>query len=671
MESRGACTEKTLMDARILVVDDDLRILQTLSRYLRLDGHTVFTADNGEAALQLFRQEHPDIVLTDVRMSPMDGFALLHHIREQSADAEVIFITGHGSMEVAIEALRAGASDFVPKPVDGTALNTALHHAQERIRLKNELRLTQAALRQERDFAKGLLANIQEQAQRLQQIIDTVPEGVLLLDAQCRVILANPLGQRDLQSLAASEIGDVLAHLASRPLAELLAPLPKGLWHEIVVNSRSFQVKARAISGATAPSGSSALPGDGWVVVIRDMTQQYEMERRAQQQERLAAVGQLAAGIAHDFNNIMASITLYAQMASRTPNLSARNQERLTIINQQALYATELIQQILDFGRRSVMERHPLELITLLKEQIRLLERTLPENIRITLQAAPGEYIIKGDPARLRQVFVNLAVNARDAMPAGGDLCFAVQRVVVTPETTPPLPELSEGEWVQIKVSDTGAGMEPDVLAHLFEPFFTTKAPGKGTGLGLAQVYGIVSAHDGYIDLQTQLNRGTAFYIYLPELLVERPLAFVEDARELPMGNGETVLVVEDNATTRAALVDYLETIHYTVLTAENGQQALERLEQQSPSQPIQVILSDVVMPVMGGIALLRDLQQRRWRGKIVLLTGHPLEEELQELWNLEGPGIFAGWLPKPAGMDQLATLIAGALPDPQSSEAL
>jgi nitrogen-specific signal transduction histidine kinase len=392
------------------------------------------------------------------------------------------------------------------------------------------------------------------------------------------------------------------------------------------------------------------------------MTEQYEMERRAQHQERLAAVGQLAAGIAHDFNNIMAAITLYAQMAARTTDLSPRNQERLTIIHQQALYATELIQQILDFGRRSVMKRHPLELLMLLKEQLKLLERTLPENIRITLHATPGEYIINGDSARLRQVFVNLAVNARDAMPSGGELHFEVQRVIVTPGTPPPLLELREGEWVLLKVSDTGVGMTADAQAHLFEPFFTTKAPGKGTGLGLAQVYGIVSAHGGYIDLQTQLNQGTAFYIYLPALPVDPPLSLQEEVRELPTGNGEAILVVEDNLTTRAALVDYLETINYTVLTAENGQEALRILAQQPASHPIALILSDVVMPVMGGIALLRDLQRQRWGGKVLLLTGHPLEEELKALRSAEETSILAGWLLKPVGMEQLAIQITEAL---------
>ena len=359
-----------------------------------------------------------------------------------------------------------------------------------------------------------LLAQIQEQAQRVRQIIDTVPEGVLLLDADGQVILVNPVAEKDLVALAGARVGDTLTHLGDRPLVELLTSPPKGLWHEVATDDRIFELIARPVETGSTPgepppatkmkvaetvSGSATAAGEiqnqkseirnraGWVLVIRDVTREREIQRHVQQRERLATVGQLAAGIAHDFNNIMATIVLYAQMLSQTENLTPRGHERLATVNQQAMHATNLTQQILDFSRRAVLERRPLNLLPLLKEQIKLLERTLPENIKIALAYGPDEYTVNADPTRVQQAMMNLALNARDAMPEGGDLRFGLERIQVQPGESPPLPEMKAGEWVQVTVADTGTGIPPDILLHVFDPFFTTKEPGKGSGLGLAR----------------------------------------------------------------------------------------------------------------------------------------------------------------------------------------
>jgi PAS domain S-box-containing protein len=257
-----------------------------------------------------------------------------------------------------------------------------------------------------------LLMQIQEQAQRVQQIVDTVPEGVLLLDAEGHIVLANPTAAGDLLALASAQVGDILTHLGNRPLDELLTSPPKGLWHELAANGQIFQVIARSLETGPTPGG--------WVLVIRDVTQQRELDRRVRQRERLAAVGQLAAGIAHDFNNIMATIILYAQMTARSEELPADIRERMATIDQQARHATNLIRQILDFSRRSAIKRQPLDLLPFLKEQVQLLERTLPESIRIELAYEPGEYIVVADLTSMQQMMTNLALNARDAMPQGG-----------------------------------------------------------------------------------------------------------------------------------------------------------------------------------------------------------------------------------------------------------
>lgn len=495
-----------------------------------------------------------------------------------------------------------------------------------------------------------LAAQVSEQARELRQILATVPEGVLLLDGERRIVQADPMAEKDLATLAGVKAGDVLTHLGNRSLAELLtSPSTRGVWHEVRADQRIFEVIARPMDNALEP--------EHWVLVINDVTQAREVREQLQQQERMAAVGQLAAGIAHDFNNIMAVIVLYAQMTAQVENLPALVQERMAIINQQARHATQLIQQILDFSRRSVLERQPLDLLPLLKEQCKLLERTLPENIEISLDYEPAEYIINADLTRIQQVLMNLAVNARDAMPKGGELRFTLSRPLITDKIRcVTSDEIPGGEWVRLAVADTGSGIPAEVLPRIFEPFFTTKAPGQGTGLGLSQVYGIVGAHEGHIDVSTKVGKGTTFIIYLPPLLTRQPEMSALEAQTAVAGRGETLLVVEDDATLRKVLADTLRALNYQVLEAANGQEALDTLQQSAGE--IALVISDLVMPGMGGQALFHAMRHRALTLPVIMLSGHPMEQELQRL-QAEG---LAGWLLKPPDIAQLSHLLARVL---------
>jgi len=498
-----------------------------------------------------------------------------------------------------------------------------------------------------------LLAQIHEQAERIQQTINAVPEGVLLLDAGGHVVLTNPAGTKDLRVLVGQD--DIpphapITHLGGRPLAELLtSPSTKGLWHEVKAGARTFKIIARPIANGANP--------ENWALVINDVTQERAVREQLQRQERLAAVGQLAAGIAHDFNNIMAVVVLYAQMTMRDATLPTRVQERMATINQQAQHATKLIQQILDFSRRAVLERRPFDLLPLLKEQVRLLKRTLPENIQIQLNYGPDEHIIHADPTRMQQVVMNLAVNARDAMPEGGRLHIDLARITSKPSALPLLPEMAVGEWVRLTVSDTGTGIPADVRPHIFEPFFTTKEPGAGTGLGLAQIHGIVGVHKGHIAVKTQIGQGTTFSVYLPALPTH-PIKSPElELLDMTQGRGETLLVVEDEITVRQALVESLASLNYRCLEAANGQAALAMLEQHTD---VALVLSDLIMPEMGGQALFHALKQQGLPLPMVVLSGHPMKTELE---NLHAQGL-AGWLLKPPRMEQLAQLLARVLQD-------
>lgn len=218
------------------------------------------------------------------------------------------------------------------------------------------------------------------------------------------------------------------------------------------------------------------------------------------------------------------------------------------------------------------------------------------------------------------------------------------------------MPETGADEWIQVTVSDTGTGIPPEVLPHVFDPFFTTKEPGKGSGLGLAQVHGIVRAHEGYIDVRSQMGQGTVFTIYLPALPGRPPEMSTQIPPSLVKGRGEIILAVEDDVTAREALVGSLELLNYEVLEAANGQEALKMLERHS--EKITLILSDVVMPELGGIALLRALRERGLSIPVVMLTGHPLEREMEDL---RAQGMI-DWLPKPPELEQLAEVVARAL---------
>jgi two-component system cell cycle sensor histidine kinase/response regulator CckA len=334
------------------------------------------------------------------------------------------------------------------------------------------------------------------------------------------------------------------------------------------------------------------------------------------------------------------------------PNLPKASRDRLTIIEQQVQRAASLIRQILDFSRRAVMEQSSLDLLPFVKELERLLVRVMPETIRMELTYKPGSYVVKADPTRLQQVFINLAVNARDAMPGGGVLKFSLDRVQIREQETLPFPDMEPGDWVKITVQDTGCGMPSDIIPHIFEPFFTTKPVGQGTGLGLAQVYGIVKQHGGHIDVSSTVDEGTEFIIYLPLL----PDPVYEGRHTEPLapldGSGKVVLVVEDDQATLAALQALLEAKNYDVITARNGYEAIQLYERSGV--PITLVVSDVVMPQMDGVKLHRALMERSPEMKILFVTGHPLEGDNQAL--LERGDVH--WLQKPFSAREFTRMV-------------
>ena len=395
----------------------------------------------------------------------------------------------------------------------------------------------------------------------------------------------------------------------------------------------------------------------GWVLIIRDVTEQRAIQESVQRQERLAAVGQLAAGIAHDFNNILTSMIGIAELSADIPEVPPVAKQDMKRISELGQQAARLTRQILDFGRKSISEKRPLSLDSFVKETAKLLNRTISEDIRIDLDIGPDELICNADPTQMQQIITNLAINAQDAMPDGGTLTFRLARLSLPASEQPPVPELTAGDWIVLSISDTGVGIASENQVHLFEPFFTTKEIGKGTGLGLAQVYGIVKQHEGFIDVDSRLNEGTTFTLYfsaLPEQHKRIPVFNKKDT--IPMGSGQLILLVEDNPTVLSVTQSILERLGYRVVTATNGRQALDVYDQHQDE--IQLVLTDITMPEMGGTALCKALLTKDTNLKVIAMTGYPLNEGFEAL-SLEG---FADWVAKPLSVEKVARVIHQAL---------
>jgi signal transduction histidine kinase len=480
------------------------------------------------------------------------------------------------------------------------------------------------------------------QAEQMRQIVNTVPEGLALLDGAGSILLANPAAERLLQDLGSGRTGDCIVNLGGRPLAELLAS--HAAWQEIVHQNRTFMLNARPVDPAD--------PNTAWVLIVDEVTKEREHQRYQEVQDRLATVGQLAAGIAHDFNNVLGVISVYADILLMAQNLAAKQRQQLAAIVDQTQHAAHLVRQVLDFSRRSVMERSHLDLFPLVNEQIKLLRHTLPENIDLQLEMDQKPLVVNADPTRLRQVLMNLAINARDAMPNGGRLTFSLNKMAFDPHAgkLAPLPDMQPGEWLCLRVSDTGTGIAAVHLPHLFEPFFTTKEPGMGTGLGLAQVYGIVKQHDGAIDVTSSLGSGTTFTIYLP-LAASTAAEPIVPAPAPVTGGDEHILLVEDNADLRNALAQSLSSLGYEVLPAPDAEVALTQARQ--ARRRIDLVLSDLVLPGRNGIELFGALLPLHPQAQLILMTGHPMTEtRMQSMQHVHH------WIQKPFTLEVLSTKV-------------
>ena len=375
------------------------------------------------------------------------------------------------------------------------------------------------------------------------------------------------------------------------------------------------------------------------------------------QQERIAAIGQLTAGIAHDFNNILTGILGYAELMQMSPDTPESMQSNLQTISTLSKRAAHMVNQLLDFSRKTIRQPKQFDLASYIKESVKFFERTIPENIHINLSLEPGDYLIEADPTQLQQLITNLAVNARDAMPTGGELRIGLSRYECADNIRCMLcNEPIEGEWIHLKVTDTGSGIPADILPRIFEPFFTTKEVGKGTGLGLSQVSGIVTQHGGHIRVESQVGYSTTFTIYLPVVLASVEEAPQPEPAQIKQGQGEAILVVEDDPNVLETTTVMLEHLGYRILTAPSGENAMAVFEEHKTE--IALVVSDMMMPGMDGETLFHRLRAENPHLKMVIMSGYPLGGTGT---TLSDQGLVS-WVQKPISFGQLSQVVSEAM---------
>jgi len=495
-------------------------------------------------------------------------------------------------------------------------------------------------------------AMAQAERSRLQEALDAMREGVVLLDGKSRIVAANPAATRLLRFLGkdAAE-GTVIEEVGGVALEELRQRTLQTGSVELRGESGHHTLELLAVD-YTGPGGAG-----GTALTLHDVTELREYQRRLDQQARLAALGQLAGGVAHDFNNILTTMIGLAQLSLSEPLLSPQLRGDLEEISKQGQRAAHLVRQILDFGRRSISQKTSLQLDSFIKELSHLLGRIIPENIEIRTDIRPGRYLVYADPTQIQQVVMNLATNCRDAMPGGGTLTLRMRELNTNTDLLTKYPEMARGRYVLLAVEDTGHGMSPDVVAHAFEPFFTTKGVGEGTGLGLAQAYGIVKQHDGHIYLESEPDKGTAVLVYLPAL-VQEVAEEQERDEKVPRGHGEMVLVAEDEDMVRTMTGRMLERLGYQVLAASSGEEALGLYKQHQGE--IAVVVVDMVMPKMSGVQLFDRLREADPQVRIIAMTGYGESDDIQRM---EADGL-RGLLQKPFRLPQLGEALHAALED-------
>jgi len=587
---------------RILVVEDNPEDARLAERELHRAG-LEFTARHvttRSAFEQALREFDPDLIVADHNLPQFSGAAALELARQIAPGTPFILVTGSLDEETAVEYMKAGAADYILKDRLarlGPAVLGALRRRQE----------------------------ITEREEYFRRLIEQAQDIIAVLDAVGTIRYASPSVLRLLGYAPEELIGLLLVEMVHpddvvptlRVFSEGVATGQGGRLLELRVLHKDGTYRMLEAVGRHLLDDPLV---QGVVINARDVTERKSLERQLLQAQKMEAVGRLAGGVAHDFNNVLTAILGYTGLLlDGLPTLSPLRPD-LEEIRKAAERATGLTRQLLAFSRKQVLEMRVLDLNQLVVDMDRLLGRLLGEDIDVLTNLDPTLGAVRVDLSQLEQVVVNLAVNARDAMPHGGRLMIETRNAELDDSYAREHAPVQPGRYVMLALSDTGTGMTPETMSHVFEPFFTTKEAGKGTGLGLSTVYGIVKQSGGYVWCYSEPGHGTSFKVYLPR--VDEPIdRLPARAATRPTHGSETILLVEDESELRALARRVLDKHGYTVLDADSAgaAMALER----DHTGPIHLLLADVVLPGASGRMLADELLTRRADLKVLFMSGY------------------------------------------------
>jgi len=601
-----------------------------------------------------------DVVMLDLTLPDSYGLASLDTLQTEVPKVPIVVLTNTNDDALAVEAVRRGAQDYlVKRQVNQELLVRSLRYAIERQQIEEALREANETLElrvQSRtaalENANQLLRQEVQERQHFQERLILAQRAAKMGTFEWNFVTGKVIWSPEIETLYGVEPGEFednydiwlqTIHPDDRPDIELAL-------QRAIADQKPLDTEFRIQSPGSSLHWIGVKSNVFWdaqgqpqriVGIHMDLTEKKALEAQFLRAQRLESLGTLASGIAHDLNNILTPILGVTQLLPlRFPDLPDSTQHLLDTLEVSARRGSALIKQILSFARGIEGKRINLQLAHLLKEIRLIIQQTLPKSIEISLDLPSNLWPVMGDATQLHQVFMNLCVNARDAMPHGGSLHIAAQNVQFNDLTAQKFLQAQPGPYVQVTVTDTGVGIAPQIVGHIFDPFFTTKDVGKGTGLGLAAVMGIVTSHGGFVDVKSEVNQGSQFTIYLPAS--EGDKIVPEDNRDRLSGNQETILIVDDEGAIRAVLKTILEVNHYQVLTAESGTAALDLYRDQGPN--IDLVLIDLMMPGMDGATLMPLLRHLNSEVRAIAISGVNAERTLEFTQSLG----FCDFLAKP-----------------------
>ena len=614
-----------IFKAGILIVDDQDANIVLLEQMLHSAGYvSIASTKNAREVCELHRQHRYNLILLDLQMPGMDGFQVMEKLQEIEPRGHLPVLVITAQPDHKLRALKAGAKDFVSKPFNLTEVLIRVYNLLE-VRL----------LRLDAETRTELVTEQSEQAiraseLRYRRLFETAQDGILILDAETgQVVDANPF-MKDLLGYSQAEfLGKKLWEIGPFKGVSAAKITFAELQHKDRIRYEVLPLETKDGRLVEVEFTSNAFLADRKQLIqcnIRDVTERRKLEAHIRQAQKMDGIGQLAGGVAHDFNNILAVIQMQADLLKIGGNLSPTQFDFAEEIGASVQRAAALTRQLLLFSRKEVLQLHDLDLNRSLNVMTKMLQRILGENIQMQFKFAPQPLFIHADAGMMDQVLMNLAINSRDAMPQGGRLVIETSIAEFDEAAAAQSTHIRPGIFVCLSVSDTGCGIPAEILPRIFEPFYTTKGVGKGTGLGLATVFGIVQQHQGWIHVYSEPSHGTTFRIYLPWLagITEQTVAQKMLIPPL-LGGTETILLVEDDAFLRASVGKALTHLGYDLLEAGNGAEALVMWEKNRAD--IQLVLTDLVMPGgMNGKELGERLLQENPKLKVVYASGYSAE---------------------------------------------